>query len=130
MTDPQTTLELARHDAQALHKKISGSIARAEQATWAEVKVMQADVSALGARMQTMAQDQAEAVRTGIAAAVAKITAAATLVEDKATDARDGASHANAAMLDSLHSAANSPSTAVASARSTLAHAIAPKQAL
>lgn len=130
MTDLQSTLALARHDAEALHKKISGNIARAEQATWADVKTMQADVRALGARMENLAQDQAQAVRAGIDAAVVKMTAAAALVEDKTATAKDGASHAKAAMLDSLHNAANSLSTAVASARGTLAHAIAPKQAL
>jgi hypothetical protein len=132
MTRPQTVLELARHDAQELHKKISGNIARAEQASWAEVTAVQADIRALGARMKTLAEDQADNVREGIRAAVVKMDAAGHLVEDKAVAgavaAKDGVKHANAAMLESARQAATSLSVAVAAARSKLAQAIAPRQ--
>ena len=128
MTKPQTTLELARHDAQELHKKISGDIAKAEQATWADVKAVQADINALGARMKTLAEDQADAVKAGIKAAITKMDAAGKLVEDKAVAAKDGVKQANAAMLDSAHRAATSLSAAVAAARTKLAHAIEPKK--
>lgn len=129
MTKPQTTLELARHDAQELHKKISGNIAKAEQATWADVKAVQADINALGARMKTLAEDQADAVKSGLKAAVTKMDAAGKLVEDKAVAAKDGVKHANTAMLDSAHRAATSLSAAVAAARTKLAQAIEPKKA-
>jgi hypothetical protein len=132
MTKSQTVLELARHDAQELHKKISGNIAKAEQATWADVKAVQADINALGARMKTLAEDQADAARTGIKAAITKMEAAGKLVEDKtvagAVAAKDGVKHANAAMLDSAHKAATSLSAAVAAARTKLANAVEPKK--
>lgn len=80
--------------------------------------------------MGNLAQDQAQTVQTEIHAAVVKMTAAATLVEDKAADAKDGANHARATMLDSLHDAANSLSAAVTAGRVALAKAIAPKQTL
>jgi hypothetical protein len=132
MTEPQTVLEKARHDAQELHKKISANIASAEQATWADVKAVQADINALGDRMKTLANDQAEDVKTGIKAAVTKLEAAGQLVEDKAVAgavaAKDSVKHANAAMLDSAHKAAQSLSAAVAAARTKLAHAIEPKK--
>ncbi len=128
MTKPQTTLELARHDAQELHKKINGNIAKAEQATWADVKAVQADINALGTKMKTLAEDQADSVKSGIKAAITKMDAAGKLVEDKAVAAKDGVKHANAAMLDSAHRAATSLSAAVAAARTKLAHAIEPKK--
>lgn len=132
MTKPQTALELTRHDAQELHKKISANIALAEKATWADVKAVQADMAALGARMKTLAADQAEDVRTGIKAAITKLEAAGQLAEDKtisgALAAKDGVKHANAAMLDSAHKAATSLSAAVAAARTKLAQAIEPKK--
>jgi hypothetical protein len=127
MTKPQTVLEMTRHDAQELHKKISANIAKAEQATWADVKAVQADVVALGAKMKTLATDQADDVKTGIKAAVTKLDAAGHLVEDKAMAAKDSVKRANDAMLDSAHNAAQSLSAAVAAARTKLADAIAPK---
>lgn len=128
MTKPQTVLELARHDAQQLHKKISGNIAKAEHATWADVKVVQAEINALVARMKTLAADQADDAKAGIKAAITKLEAAGQIVEDKAVAAKDGVKHANAAMLDSAHKATQSLSAAVAAARTKLAHAIAPKK--
>lgn len=128
MTKPQTVLEMTRKDAQELHKKISANIASAEQATWADVKTVQADISALGAKMKTLAADQADDVKTGIRAAISKLEAAGQLVEDKAVAAKDGVKHANVAMLDSAHKAAQSLSAAVAAARTKLAHAIEPKK--
>ncbi len=132
MTKPQTVLEMTRHDAQALHKKISANIAKAEHATWADVKAVQADITALGAKMTLLASDQADEVKTGIKAAITKLEAAGHLVEDKtvagAVAAKDGVKHAKAAMLDSAHKATQALSAAVAAARTRLAHAIAPKQ--
>lgn len=134
MTKPQTVLEQARHDAQELHKKIAANIASAEQATWADVKAVQADINALGVKMKTLAEDQAEDVKTGIKAAITKLEAAGKLVEDKAiagaVAAKDGVKHANAAMLGSAHKAAQSLSAAVAAARTKLAHAIEPKKVI
>jgi hypothetical protein len=128
MTKPQTMLEMARHDAQELHKKISGNIASAEHATWADVKAVQADINALGVKMKTLAADQAADVKAGIQAAITKLEAAGNLVEDKAVAAKDGVKHANAAMLESAHKAAQSLSAAVAAARTKLAKAIEPKK--
>ena len=132
MTKPQTMLEKARHDAQDLHKKISANIAKAEHATWADVKAVQDDINALGAKMKTLANDQAEDVKNGIKAAITKLETAGKLVEDKtvagAVAAKDGVKHANATMLDSTHKAAQSLSAAVAAARTKLAHAIEPKK--
>ena len=128
MTKPHTVLEMTRIDAQNLHKKISANMAKAEQATWADVKAVQADINALGVKMKTLAADQADDMKTGIKAAVAKLDAAGKLVEDTAVSAKDGVKHANAAMLDSAQRAVQSLSAAVAAARSKLAHAIEPKK--
>jgi hypothetical protein len=128
MTNPQTVLELARHDAQELHKKISANVSKAEHATWADVKAVQAEINALVARMKTLAADQADDAKAGIKAAIIKLEAAGQIVEDKAVAAKDGVKHANAAMLDSAHKATQSLSAAVAAARTKLAHAIAPKK--
>jgi dUTPase len=128
MTKPHTVLEMARIDAQNLHRKISTNMAKAEQATWADVKAVQADISALGAKMKTLAADQTDEMKSGIKAAVAKLDAAGQLVEDKAVSAKDGVKQANAAMLDSAHRATQSLSAAVAAARTKLAHAIEPKK--
>jgi hypothetical protein len=130
MTKSQTVLELARQDAQDLHKKISGNIAQAQQATWADVKAVQADINALGVRMAALAGDQADAVKAGIKAAITKLDAAGKLVEDKALATKDGVKHANAVMLDSAHQAAASLSAGVAAARTKLAEAIAPKKVM
>jgi hypothetical protein len=126
MTKQQTLLEMARHDAQELHKKISANIANAEHATWAEVKAVQSDVTALGTKMKTLASDQAEDVQAGIKAAVTKLEAAGNLIEDKAVAAEDGVKHANAAMLESAQNATQSLSAAVTAARTKLAQAIEP----
>lgn len=126
MTKQQTLLEMARHDAQEPHKKISANIANAEHATWAEVKAVQSDVTALGTKMKTLASDQAEDVQAGIKAAVTKLEAAGNLIEDKAVAAEDGVKHANAAMLESAQNATQSLSAAVAAARTKLAQAIEP----
>ena len=130
MTKPQTVLEKARHDAQELHKKISANMAKAEHATWADVRAVQADVNALGEKMKTLTADQAADVKTGIKAAIVKLESAGKLVEDKAVAAKDGVKHANAAMLNSAHEAARSLSAAVAAARTNLAHAMEPKQVI
>lgn len=130
MTKPQTLLETARSDAQNLHMKISANIAKAEQATWADVKAVQADINALGARMKTLAADQAADAKAGLTAAITKMEAAGRLVEDRAVAAKDGVTHANTAMLESARKAAQSLSAAVAEARSKLARAIEPKKVI
>jgi hypothetical protein len=130
MTNPQSMIEKARHDAQELHKKISANIAKAEKATWTDVKAVQADINTLGSTMKTLANDQADDVKTGLKSAITKLEAAGHLVEDKAVAAKDGVKHANAAMLDSAQKAANSLSGAVAAARTKAAHAIQPKKVI
>lgn len=132
MTKPQTVLEKARADAQDLHKKISANMAKAEQATWADVKAVQADINALGDKMKTLAADQADDAKASIKTAITKLETAGKLVEDKAIGgaiaAKDGVKHANTAMLDSAHKAVQALSAAVAAARTKLAHAIEPKK--
>jgi hypothetical protein len=130
MTKPQTVLEMARHDAQTLHKKISANMAKSEKATWADVKAVQADAVALKSKMKALVADQADTVKAGLTTAMAKLDAAAHRVEDKAVATKDDIQHANAAMLDSAHAAALSLSAAVAIARTKLAEAIAPKTTL
>ena len=87
---------LVRRDAQDLHKKISANIARAEAATWAEVKAVQADVASLGARMKTIAGDQSYAIKADLKAAMVKLDAAAGPVEHKAHAGKDAIARANA----------------------------------
>jgi hypothetical protein len=123
----KSLLEQARQDAQALHKTISDSMAKTEAKTWADVKAMQADTLALAKRMQSLASDQADSVKSGITHAVAKMEAAGKAVETKSGDARDDIKHANQALLDSAHKAAHSLSEGVAAMRTKAAAAIAPK---
>lgn len=130
MTKPQTVLEMARHDAQELHKKISANIAKAEHATWADVKTVQADIGALGAKMKTLASDQSDTVKAGLKTAMTRMESAGKLIENKAVAAKDDVKHANAAMLDSAQKAAQSLSAAVAEARTKLAHAIEPTKVI
>ncbi len=129
MTKPQSVLEMTRHDAQDLHKKISANMAEAEKATWAHVKAAQADAVALAAKMKTVASDQADTVKASIQAAGVKLDAAAKLVGQKAEATKDEIRHTNSAMLDSAQAAALRLSAAVAAARTKLAKAIAPKTA-
>ena len=128
MSKIESLLDTTRHDAQELHKKISANMAKAEHATWAEVKAVQADVSALARKMATLATDQADAAKEGTKAAIANLEAAAKLVENTSIAAKDDVKHANTVLLDSAHKAAQSLSAAVADLRSKAAKAIAPKQ--
>lgn len=132
MTEPHTVLEMTRIDAQNLHKKISANMAKAEKATWADVKASQADIKALVVKMKALAADQADSVKSSIKTATAKLEAAGKLLESKGSDAKDNAKddvkHANEAMLDGANKAAQSISAAVAAARTKLAHAIEPKK--
>lgn len=130
MTRTHTVLEMTRIDAQNLHKKISANMAKAEQASWADVKAVQADINALAAKMKTLAADQSDAVKSGINAAIAKLEAAAKILENKAVAVKDDVKQANTAMLESAHKAAQSLSAAVAAARTKLAHAIEPKKVI
>jgi len=128
MAEPQSVLDLARQDAQELHKKISANISRAEHATWSDIKDTQADVKALAVKMKTLAEDQADSAKAAIKAAIEKMNTAAAIVEDKAFVAKDGINHANIVMLDSVYKAAHSLSSAIAEGRSKLARAIEPKK--
>ncbi len=134
MTKPHTVLEMTRIDAQNLHKKISANMAKAEHATWADVKAVQADINTLGVKMKTLAADQADDVKNGIKAAITKLESAGKLVENKADAAKDATKdsvkRANTAMLESAHKAAQSLSAAVAAARTKLAKAIEPKKVI
>lgn len=128
MTKPKTMLEMARHDAQELHKKISGNIAKAQAAGWPDVKTVQADANALAIKMKTAADGQAEAAKTAINAAIAKLEAASKLVESKATAAKDDVRQANVKLLDGAHTAAESLSKAIAVLRTKAAENVEPKK--
>jgi hypothetical protein len=128
MTTQLTHLDLIRRDAQDLHKKISANIAKAEAATWADVQAVQAEAVSLGAKMKSIADGEAEAMKADLKAAVTKLDAAGKLVQDKADDGKDAVKRANAALLASAHGAAQSLSHAVANMRSKAAKAIEPKK--
>lgn len=130
MTKTQTRLELARLDAQNLHKTISANMAKAKDATWADIKSAQADATALAEKMKTLADDHADAVRANIKIATAKLDAAAQQVENKAVGAKDDIQRANAALLESAQKSAHSLSQAVAELRTRVAKAIEPKKVL
>jgi hypothetical protein len=128
MTQEPTHFDLMRRDAQDLHKKISANIAKAEKATWADVQAVQAEAVSLGAKMKSIADGEADAVKADIKAAVAKLDAAGKAIQNKAGDAKDAVKHANAALLASAHNAAQSLSHAVAAMRTKAAKAIEPKK--
>jgi hypothetical protein len=128
MTQPSTHLDLARRDAQELHKKISANIALAEKATWADVQKVQAEASALAARMKDVATGQADALQAGVRAAIAKLDAGAKIMQAKVAAGKDDIQHANTALLAASHHAAQSLSHAVADMRSKAAKAIEPKK--
>ena len=128
MTRQLTYLDLVRRDAQDLHKKISANIAQAEKATWADVQTVQIDAANLVTKMKSIAEEQADAIKSDVKAAIIKLEAAAKLVQDNAVDGKDAVKRANAALLASAHKAAQSLSHAVADIRTKAAKAIEPKK--
>ena len=130
MTKPLTHLDLARRDAQELHKTITANIALAEKATWADVQKVQADAAALAVRMKEIAAGQADALQAGVKAAIAKLDAGAKMMQGKVDNGKDDIRHANAALLAASHNAAQSLSHAVAEMRSKVAKAIEPKKVI
>ena len=128
MTKELTHLDLVRRDAQDLHRKISANIAKAEAATWADVKAVQAEAVILGTKMKLFADGEADAVKADVKAAIAKLDAAGKIVQDKANVGKDAVMHANAALLASAHGAAQSLSHAVAAMRNKAAHAMESKK--
>ena len=126
MTAPQSTLDLARREALALKARVSKAIAAAEEASWADVKIAQADIRTLTFRMQSVAEDQAGKVLTVINAAIAELEAAVTLVDNIAIVAKDDIRRVNLVIAASVHRASESLSGALDSVRTKLAHAIAP----
>jgi hypothetical protein len=128
MTKQLTHLDLVRRDAQDLHKKISANIAKAEAATWADVQAVQAEAVALGAKMKSIADGEADAMKADVKAAIVKLDAAGKLVQDKAVAGKDAVKHANAALLASARGAAQSLSHAVAAMRSKAAHVMESKK--
>lgn len=130
MTKPQTALDLARHDAQDLHRKISANIAKAGAATWDDVAAVQVQAAALATKMKTIAEDETDVVKAGLRTATAKLEAAAGRAQDKAVAVKDDIKRNNAAMLESAQKAAQSLSEAVAALRTKMAKAIEPKKVL
>lgn len=127
LTRQLTHLDLVRRDAQDLHKKISANIALAEKATWADVQTVQTEAASLVGKMTSIAEEQADAIKSDVKAAIVKLEAAAKLVQDKAVDGQDAVKRANAALLASAHKAAQILSYAVAEMRTKAAKAIEPK---
>lgn len=125
MTKPHSLLETTRREAQDLHRKISANLARAEHATWAEVIAAQADAAALAARMKTLAGDQADTVKDGLVAAVARLESGCKLAETRAGAVKGDVRLANDKLLHGAHRAARSLSAALAAARARAAHALA-----
>lgn len=130
MTQPQTALDLARRDAQDLHRKISANIAKEENATWDDVATVQVEAAALSTKMKTIAENETDPIKTGLRAASTKLDAVADRVQDKALAVTDDIKRANAAMLESARKAAQSLSEAVAALRTKIAKAIEPKKVL
>lgn len=128
MAKTPTTLEKTRSNAQDLHKKISANIAGAENATWKDVKALEADMKALGSDMKTLADGQSDGIKTAIAAALAGLEAAGKLIDGKTVDASGDIQRANTAMLASAHHAARSLSAGLAEMRAKTARAIEPKE--
>ena len=64
--------------------------------------------------MKTLASDQGDAAKAATKVAIANLEAAGKLIENKAVATREDVKHANSAMLDSVHKAAQSLSAAVA----------------
>ena len=130
MSQPQTALNVARRDAQDLHKKISANIAKADHATWNDVATVQVEAAALATKMKTIAENETDPIKTGLRTASAKLDAIANRVQDKALAVKDDVKHANAAMLESARKAAQSLSEAVATLRTKIAKTIEPKKVL
>lgn len=120
----QTELEKARKDAQSLHKQISDNIAKADAATWADVKAAKSQMLALADRMKTLAADQADVVKITFTSAIDKMEFAGKDIEMKASDS---IKHTNEALLDSARKATQSLSQAVAEMRTKVADKISPK---
>lgn len=120
----QTELEKARKDAQSLHKQISDNIAKADDATWADVKAAKAQMLALANRMKTLAADQADVVKITFTSAIDKMQVAGKDIEMKASDS---IKHTNEALLDSARKAAQTLSQSLAEIRTKAANKIAPK---
>jgi hypothetical protein len=128
MTKQLTHLDLVRRDAQALHKKISANIGKAEAATWADVKAVQDEAVALATKMKTVADGEADAMKADLKAAITKLDAAGKLVEDTAIAGKDAIKRTNASLLASARNAALSLSHAVADMRAKAAKAIESKK--
>ena len=126
--DEGTTFLISTHDekiAATCRRKISANIAKAEAATWADVK---AEAVSLGVKMKSAADGETDAVTADVKAAIAKLDAAGKMVQDKVNVGKDAVMHANAALLASAHGAAQSLSHAVAAMRNKAAHAMESKK--
>ena len=106
MTKQQSVLEMTRREARDLHKLISANICNADHATWAERRTLKACAHALAAKTKTPAEDQAEAIKDGIKAAAAMLDAACKRADGAGVAAKDDAKHANTALLEAAHKAA------------------------
>lgn len=126
MVAARSIVDTARHDAQALSRKIASSVGKAEAAAWEEVKALQGDLQSLAVRMQSIATDQTKTVRTVIHAAIADLQAGVTLLDNSAIVGKDEMRRANLLIAASVHRAAESLSAATDAIRTKLAHAVAP----
>lgn len=126
MVAARSIVDTARHDAQALSRKIGVAVGKAEAAAWEEVKALQGDLRSLAVRMQSIAKDQADTVRTVIHAAIADLEAAVTMLDNSAIVGKDEMRRANLVIAGSVRRASESLSAATDAIRTKLAHAIAP----
>ena len=128
MTHAQSVLQLVQKDAQELHTKISGNIAKAEAATWADVHAMQVEAHRLSAKILDNANEQSETLDAGVRSAVNALEASARLVQDKAIAAKENIRLANTAMLDASRDLVHNMSQSIDALRTSAAKAIAPKE--
>lgn len=126
MVAARSIVDTARHDAQALSRKIGVAVGKAEAAAWEEVKTLRGDLRSLAVRMQSIAKDQADTVRTVIHAAIADLEAAVTMLDNSAIVGKDEMRRANLVIAGSVHRASESLSAATDAIRTKLAQAIAP----
>lgn len=124
MNQFQSELDKARKEAQALHKKISDDIDKAQDATITDVKQAQTNVKTLADNMKVLVTEQTDAAMTNINSAIDKMEAAA---KADVAETTDDIRHANEALLDSVRKATQSLSQAVAEMRTKVADKIAPK---
>lgn len=117
MTDKITMLDVARRDAQELHKKISENIAHIETTTEADFKIVSDKAHALGERLKADATTQNEKVKSFMLNAAEKLKAVPQEAKANLATGKARLKQANLTLLEGSHAAAQSISHAVAELR-------------